>query len=73
MSCCKNNVDTFEGSISTAKTSLENLDTVSKELIAKKAKIGQHLIDHKLIELKKKRLWPRPLHFVIFIMSQASC
>ena len=44
MKCyCKNNVDTLEGSISIAKANLDNLGTVSKELIAKKTQTEQDL------------------------------
>ena len=46
MCYCKNNVGDLEGSISSAKTKLENLGTMSKELVAKKAQTGQALKDH---------------------------
>ena len=46
MRYCKNNVGELEGSISSAKTKLENLGTMSKELVAKKAQTGQALKDH---------------------------
>ena len=37
MCYCKNNLGDLEGSISSAKTKLENLGTICKELVAKKA------------------------------------
>ena len=43
---CENNVGNLEGSISSAKTKLENLGTICKELVAKKAQTGQALKDH---------------------------
>ena len=46
MCYCKNNLGDLEGSISSAKTKLENLGTMSKELVAKKAQTGQALKDH---------------------------
>ena len=46
MCYCKNNLGDLEGSISSSKTKLENLGTMSKELVAKKAQTGQALKDH---------------------------
>ena len=46
MCYCKNNVGTLEESIAIAKTDLENLGTVSKELTVKKAQTKQDLKDH---------------------------
>ena len=43
MCYCKNNVGTLEGSIAIAKTDLENLGTLCKELIAKTAQAEQDL------------------------------
>ena len=37
MCYCRNNVSALEGSIATAKTNLDNLGTLSKELTAQKA------------------------------------
>ena len=43
---CKKNVGDLEGSITSAKTKLENLSTLSKELVVKKAQTEQDLKDH---------------------------
>ena len=43
---CKNNVGELEGSISSATIKLENLGTMSKELVAKKAQTERDLKEH---------------------------
>ena len=46
MCYCNNNNGKLEGSISSAKTKLENLGTMSKELVAKNAQTERDLKEH---------------------------
>ena len=54
----KNNVGELEGSDSAAKTKLENLGTMSKELVAKNAQTERDLKEHQgsRADAKRQRL-----------------